>query len=207
MNLYVKRGFINLERNESKKIKLELIDLLSGAAFPFMLMIILSASILSFASSDDMTLNIIIIVVGELLLTAVLLIFGRQNGVVAYRKTVQQCKKREIGTGDIKALYGVGEYAVYKGFIIGAIACVPYMLLQIINCASSNSFCEFLLQYAFGWAYYPLHYANASQWINFIWIIPASCIHALGYYIGKKLEKKKQDAMAQLQEKKGKKKA
>ena len=195
-----------MEQNKGKKIKLELVDLLSGAAFPLMLMIVLSASIMSFASSDDLTLDIVILVVGEILLAAVLIIFGRQNGVVAYRKSVQQGKKREIGTGDTKALWGVGEYNVYKGFVIGFIACIPFIIFQIINCALPNSFCEFLLKYAFGWAYYPLSFANVSQWLNLLWTIPALCVHALGYYIGGLTEKKKQDAMAELQSRKDKKK-
>lgn len=196
MNLYVKRGSINLEENKSKKVLLELADLLSGAAFPLMLMTILSASILSFASSDDVVLDIIILVVGELLTIAVLMIFGRQNGAVAYRRSVQQLKKRQIGTDDLKALNGVGEYAIYKGFLIGLIACVPFIIFQFINCLIPNSFCEFMLLYAFGWAYLPLRFAHVSQWLNMLWIIPAVCVHALAYFIGGKNEKKKQDEMA-----------
>ena len=195
-----------MEQNKGKKIGLEIVDLLTGAAFPFMLMLILSASILSFAATDDMTMNIIVIVVGEILLAAVFVIFGRQNGAVAYRKLVQQDKKREIGTADVKALMGIGEYSLYKGFIIGFIACVPFIIFQIINCLLPNAFCEFLLKYAFGWAYYPLSYIKASEWLNLLWVIPATCIHALAYFIGGKTEKKKQDEMAQLQSGKDKKK-
>lgn len=192
--------------NRGKKIRLELADLLSGAAFPLMLMIILSASIMSFATSDDMILNIIILVVGELLLTAVFIIFGRQNGIYAYRKSAQQSKKREIGTSDMKALLGVGEYSIYKGFLIGFIACVPFIIFQIINCILPNTFCEFLLIYAFGWAYLPLIYIHASEWLNLLWIIPALSVHALGYIIGAEMEKKKQDEMAARQSNKDKKK-
>ncbi|MCH5142226.1 MAG: hypothetical protein J1G07_00725 [Clostridiales bacterium] len=195
-----------MEENKGKKIRLELVDLLSGAAFPLMIMIILSASIMSFATSDDMIMNIIILVVGELLLIAVLMIFGKQNGVYAYRKSVQQAKKREIGTSDVKSLLGVGEYAIYKGFIIGFITCVPFIIFQMINCIFPNSFCEFLLIYAFGWAYLPLSYIHASEWLNVLWIIPALCVHALAYFIGGKIEKKKQDDMAARQKVKDKKK-
>ena len=180
--------------------------MLSGAAFPLMLMLVLSASILSFASSDDIVMDIIIIVVGEILLAAAIIIFGRQNGIVAYRKSVQQGKKREIGTSDIKALLCVGEYNIYKGFVIGLIVCVPYIIFQIVNCIVPNTFTEFLLKYAFGWAYYPLRYTDASEWLNLLWVIPAACIHALAYFIGGKAEKKKQDEMAQLQSGKDKKK-
>ena len=202
----MKRGFLNLEQNKGKKIRLEILDLLSGAAFPFMLMLILSASILSFAATDDMIMNIFIIVIGEILLAVVFGIFGRQNGIVAYRKSVQQNKKREIGTSDVKALLGVGEYSIYKGFLIGFITCVPFIVFEIINCILPNSFCEFLLEYAFGWAYYPLHYTNASEWLNLLWVIPATCIHALAYFIGGKIEKKKQDEMTEIQSGKDKKK-
>ena len=193
-----------MEQNKGKKIKFEILDLLAGAAFPLMLMIVLGASVFSFASSNDMTLNIIVLTVGEVLLCAVLIIFGRQNGVVAYMKTIQQSKKRDMGADDQKALLGVGEYGIYKGFVIGFIACVPYIIFQIINCLLPNSFCEFLLKYAFGWAYYPLSFAGASEWLNLLWVIPALCVHALGYFLGGKLEKKKQESMAKLQDGKGK---
>lgn len=202
----MKRGFTNLEQETGKKIRLEIVDLLTGAAFPLMLMLVLSASILSFASSDDMVMDIIIIVVGEVLLATVFVIFGRQNGVVAYRKSVQQGKKREIGTSDVKALLGVGEYNIYKGFVIGFIACIPYIIFQTINCIFPNMFCEFLLKYAFGWAYYPLCYTGASEWLNLLWVIPATCVHALAYFIGGKIERKKQNEIAQLQNSKDKKK-
>ena len=202
----MKRGSLNLKENRGKKIRLELADLLSGAAFPLMLMVILSASIMSFATSDDIILNIIILVVGELLLAAVFIIFGRQNGIYAYRKSAQQSKKREIGTSDMKALLGVGEYSIYKGFLIGFIACVPFIIFQIINCILPNTFCEFLLIYAFGWAYLPLIYIHASELLNLLWIIPALSVHALGYFIGAKMEKKKQDDMAARQSNKDKKK-
>lgn len=204
MNLFAKRGYINLENDvtgaqKRKKFFLELADLAMGAAFPFMLMLILSASILSFASSDDFILDIVIIVAGELLLALVLVIFGKQNGTVAYRKSLQQAKKREIGTSDIKAILAVGEYSLYKGFVIGFISCVPYIIFQIVGLAAPNSFCDFLMKYAFGWAYYPLSFANVSGWLNLLWIIPVVCIHALAYYIGRVTEEKR-DALA---EKKG----
>lgn len=195
-----------MKEEKGKKIRLEIFDLLSGAAFPFMIMLIFSASILSFASVDDMTMSIVITVIGEVMLAAALFIFGRQNGVVAYRKSVQQSKKREIGTSDTKALLGVGEYSLYKGFLIGFITCIPYIIFEIINCIFPNSFCEFLLQYAFGWAYYPLHYVKVSEWLNLLWVIPATCVHALAYFIGGKIEKKKQNEMAQLHGGKDKKK-
>lgn len=195
-----------MEEKKGNKIRLELMDLLSGAAFPLMLMIILSASIISFATSDDVILDIVILVVGELLFIAVLMIFGRQNGVYAYRKSVQQAKKREIGTNDVKSLLGVGEYSIYKGYLIGFIACIPFIIFQIINCIFPNSFCEFLLIYAFGWAYLPLNYIHAPEWLNLLWVIPALCVHALAYFIGGKIEKKKQDDMAARQNSKDKKK-
>ena len=205
-NLYAKRGSINLENNKGKKIRLELADMLAGAAFPLMLMVILSASILSFATSGDFVMDIIVLVIGELLIIAVLMIFGRQNGAYAYRKSVQQLKKREIGTSDLKALLGTGEYAIYKGFLIGLISCAPFLIFQFINCIFPNTFCEFLLIYAFGWAYLPLRFIHASEWLNLLWIIPATGVHALAYFIGGKMEKKKQDDMASRQNGKDKKK-
>lgn len=194
----MRRGFTTLETDftaeeKRKKLLYEFRDLLVGAAFPLMLMLVLSATIISFSSaSDDLAIQIIVLVLGELAIAGAYVVFGRQNGTVAMRRTVQNKKKREIGADDLKVRLHTGEYALYKGFLIGFISCVPYILIQIIECAAHNSVCDFLLQYAFGWAYYPFALASLSPWLNLLWVIPLSCVHAAAYFWGANREEKKQ---------------
>lgn len=209
MHFCAKGGFTVLEneltaQDKRKKFWYELKDLLAGAAFPVMLMLILSASIISFASYEDFGISVLVLVVGEVLLGTAYVIFGRQNGITAMRRTVQNKKKRAIGTDDKKALWGVGEYAIYKGIIIAAISCVPYILVQIIGSAAPNVVCDFLLRYAFGWAFYPLSYCNASSWLNLLWIIPLCAVHTLAYFWGGYTEKTKQSKISEAQNVKGK---
>lgn len=190
----------------SRKIGLELKDMLSGAAFPVMLMLIFSASVISFSSATtELALQIVILVIGEIFLAAAYFIFGRQSGIVAYRKTVQQGKKRDLGTGDIRALCYTGEYAPYKGFAIGFISCIPYIVVQIIGSAVPNTVCDFLLVYAFGWAAVPFSLAGLSTWLNLVWVVPLVGIHAGAYLWGAKREESRQNAIAAAQENAGKK--
>ena len=194
-----------------KKFLLELRDLLVGAAFPFMLQLIFSASVILFASyTDEIGLSIAALVFGEVLLCGAYVIFGRQNGIVAYRRTVQNTKKREAGSTEPRAVLYVGEYALYKGFVIALISCVPFILIQIINAAAPNDPCHFILMYAFGWAWFPFELVNLSgaglsEWLNLIWIVLPVAVHALAYFLGAGKEKKKQDVVAKAQELKGKK--
>lgn len=179
--------------------------MLAGAAFPVMLMLILSASILSFTTaSDEKPLQILVVVIGEVLLCVAYVIFGKQSGVTAYRKTVQNSKKRAIGTTDLKARFHTGEYALYKGFVIGFISCIPYIIFQIVGSAAPNVVCDFLLQYAFGWAVYPFQLASLSSWLNLLCVIPLTCVHAAAYYWGGKTEEKKQNKIAEVNEIQGK---
>ncbi len=186
-----------------KKFVLELKDMLAGAAFPFMLAVILSVTVIGFCVTDELALGIVILVAGELFLLAAYLVFGRQNGVAAARKSAKNIKKRELGSADAGVLFKTGEYALYKAFIIGLISCVPFILIQFINCVFLNNFCGFLLRYAFGWAYYPLSYLNLSQWLSFIWILPLVSVHAAGYVWGARQEFSKQ-AVTAAQEQKSK---
>lgn len=187
--------------DKRKKFLLELKDLLAGAAFPFMLMIIFSVTIIGFSATDELALGIVILVAGELFLAAAYLVFGRQNGITAARKSAKNSKKRELGSTDVGVAFKTGEYALYKGFAIGLMSCVPFILIQLINCIVSNNLCTFLLRYAFGWAYYPLSYANASQWLNFIWVLPLVAVHACGYLWGAKQEFAKQAKIAVTEQK------
>ena len=82
-------------KERAKKILLEFKDLLIGAAFPFMLMLILSASIISFVAygGEDFGIKILILIVGEVMVYAAIFIFGKQNGATAFKKTLQNTKK------------------------------------------------------------------------------------------------------------------
>ncbi len=201
-----------MQPTKSKKIWLEVKDLLTGAAFPLMLQLIISASIILFADyNGDVAVQIVVLVFGEALLAAAYVIFGRQNGITAFRRTVQNEKKRAAGSNDIKAWCKTGDYALYKGFLIGFISTVPFMLFQLIECIAHNSPCDFILKYAFGWAVYPFvligqtPVGEISEWLNFIWVIVPTCIHALAYFLGARKEKARQEIVAKAQETKHKK--
>lgn len=173
--------------------------MLIGAAFPFMLMCFLSASVISFTTaSDEVPLQILILVIGEILMCGAYVIFGKQNGVTAYKKKIQNGKKRDIGSTDLKVRFYTGEYALYKGFVIGFITCVPFIIVQIIGAAVPNSVCEVILQYAFGWAVLPFKIASLSPWLNLLFVIPLTCVHAVAYFWGGKTEEKKQNRIAEV---------
>ncbi len=191
------------EVSKGKIIWLEIKDLLAGAAFPLMLMLILSATIMSFIRftlySGDVVLSIVVLVIGEILLAGAYLIFGRQNGVTAVRRSVQYAKKREVGTDDVKAIFKVGEFAPYKGIVIPLISCIPFIIIQFIECLAPNVVCDVLIKYAFCWAYYPFGLAHLSQWLDFIMIIPLCAIHFGAYIWGATHERKKQLKIAEAQ--------
>lgn len=186
-------------RETRYKIGCEVLDLLAGAAFPFMLMLILSATVIGFISyggKEDVALKAVILVVGELLLAAATVIFGKQNGASAYKKFIQNGTKRETGSQEPKVRLRVGEYALWKGIVIPLIVCVPFIIVNTIYSAAPNKACEFVMFYMFGWAYYPFGLMNLSPWLNFIWIIPYVAVHAGAYVYGGKTEKKKQEIIA-----------
>lgn len=197
-----------MERNNETRraVFAELKDLLAGAAFPLMLMLIFCASFISYADyGTEVGLSVAAVVVGELFLIVAYIIFGRQSGITAYRRYILQDKKREIGTTDFKALHAVGEYALWKGFVIALISCLPYIVVQIIGSAAPNTVCDFLLHYIFGWAYFPLSFVGASTWLNLLWVIPLVCIHAGAYAYGGYREKERQKKVAEAEELRGKK--
>ncbi len=181
--------------------------MLAGAAFPVMLMLIFGASILSFCSAGEAPIRILVLVIGEIMLAVAYFVFGRQNGVVAMRKTLSQSKKREAFSDDLKSRLYTGEYAVWKGFVIPLISCVPFIIFQIIGAAAPNTVCEFLLKYCFGWAFYPLSFIEGvSGFVNLVWVVPLCCLHAGAYVLGAAQEKKRQFEISQAQDVKGKKK-
>lgn len=194
-----------MELNSQQKwqrILLETRDFLAGAAFPLMLQLVLSASVILFADANgELAIQAFALVVGEIMLIAAYVIFGRQNGISAYRKTVVMGKKREMGATDAKVYYKTGEYAIWKGIVIAAVSVIPFMLFQFIQCLAPNKFCEFILKYAFGWATYPFFvFGVETSWLNFIWIVVPIGVHTAAYFWGGYSERKKQELLEKAQE-------
>lgn len=169
-----------------------------------MLQMVLSVTFIGMAtafSADDFLLAIIMLSIGELFVGAAYFIFGRQSGIASVRKIIQNAKKREIGTNDKLALLNIGEYSAYKGFLMGFLSCIPYIIFQIIQCAASNTFCEFVLQYVFGWAALPLTLGEnrISPWLNLLFVLYPVAVHGIAYIFGAHREWNKQQKVAQMQ--------
>lgn len=195
-----------IEKPTGRSVWEEIKDLCTGAAFPLIVMLVLCASIVSYASyGEEVELAIAAVVLGDVMLVIAYVIFGKQNGIAGLRKSILQSKKRELGTADFNARHGVGEYALWKGFVIAFITCLPFLLVQVIGGAAPNSVCSFLLEYAFGWAYYPLSFAGVSVWCNLIWIIPLCAVHAGAYAYGAHKERERQNKVIEAQRLKDKK--
>ncbi len=193
----------------SRKILLEIKDLLAGIAFPLIVMLVISSTILAYASyTKDIAVSLIALIGGEIMITAALVVFGRANGGAAYRKTVLNAQKRGLGSTDVTVVCKTGEYALWKGVLIGAVLCMPFLIFQTIELCYANSVCSFCLQYMCGWAYFPFSYLGESyQALNFIMIILPVAAHTLGYHLGKLKQQKIQSAIAeQNSAKKGRKK-
>ena len=195
-------------QQKRQRILLEIRDLLTGAAFPFMLQLILSVSVILYADyNEDAAIQAFALAIGESMLIGAYVIFGRQNGISAYRKTVVTEKKRELQTNEIRAYYKTGEYAIWKGAIIAVITVIPFIIFQFIECVAPNTVCEFVLKYAFGWAAYPFIVFGVNiQWLNFLWIVIPVGVHTAAYWWGGIKEKKRQLLVTQAQEIKDKKK-
>lgn len=179
-----------------KKIRYELSDMLVGAAFPFMFMLVLGSTVIGFITyigGGDIALKAVILAVGEAMFIAATVVFARQNGVTAYKKKVFNDGKRGAGSDELKVRLRVGEYAPYKAAIIGFIACVPFIIVNLVYCLSGAKWCEFILSYMFGWAYYPFSLAKLSPWYGNISLIPYIAVHVIAYIIGGNKEKKRQE--------------
>ncbi len=184
-----------------QKILWEIRDLLIGAAFPFVIMCIFSSTIIMFGDSDDIAIQILAILGGNIMLIAAFIIFGRQNGAVSYRKYYLNETKRRLNSSDKRAIYKTGEYALWKGIVIPLITCIPFIIVQIINIAVPNTFCLFVLKYVCGWAYYPLSKAGVHEAVNFVFIIIPVASHLGGYVLGMLKEQKLQAQLAEENEK------
>lgn len=171
----------------TRKVLLEIKDILMGLAFPVIVMLVVSSTILIYSSyTEDLAVSLIACIGGEILIVGSLIIFGRANGSAAYQKTALNTQKRNLGSTDEKVLYKTGEYAVWKSVVIGAVLCVPFIIFQSIQLGAPNKFCEFCLQYICGWAYFPFSYLGKEyQALNYIWITVPIAAHTLGYYLGK----------------------
>lgn len=171
-----------------------------------MLQLVLSASVILYADyNDEPVIAGFALAAGEIMLIAAYVIFGKQNGVAAYRKTVINGKKRDMQSTDIKVYYKTGEYALWKGAVIGAVSVLPFVLIQFIECLAPNTVCEFILKYAFGWAAYPfIVFGVKVQWLNFIWIIIPIGVHTAAYYWGGLKERKRQQLLEEAQKDKKK---
>lgn len=183
-----------------RRIWLEFLDLLSDIALPFIVMTVISTTIISFACySRDLGISIAALIGGEIMITASLVIFGRANGNAAYNKTVLNNQKRSLGSTEEKVVCRTGEYALWKGVLIGAVLCIPFVIFQVIELCHHNWVCDFALQYVFGWAYYPFSYLGKGyQALNFIMAILPIVTHTVAYYLGKLRQIKIQEAVAEM---------
>lgn len=204
--MFVKGGYTILAKNSEKRtvILYEMKDILAGSAFPVMLQLILSVTFIGMTSafsSNDFALALVMLCIGEVFMGVAYFIFGRQSGITSVRKIVQNAKKRDIGTTDKQALLYIGEYSAYKGFLMGFISCVPYIIFQLIQCVAPNSFCDFVLQYVFGWAAIPLtlNESGITPWLNFVFVLYPVAVHGIAYVVGAHKEWNKQQQVAEMQ--------
>ena len=198
----------------ARRILLEFFDLLKGAAFPFIVMCVFSTTIILFYGFEDLAVQIISVVFGEGLMIAAFIMFGRQNGAAAYRKFKMNEGKRKLGSKDEKILFRTGEYAPWKGFVIGFISASFFLVLQIIKCFGDFQFVNFMLEYACGWAISPFEVINdnlgnviAQPFYLFMLAFPV-CIQG-GFYIqGMHAERRRQENINRVEDdkRKGKKK-
>ena len=184
---------------KKRKLLFELKDMLAGLVYPFMVMIIFSSTIISFSSDrgTDLTVKLITLIGGEVLLIAALIIFGRANGAAAYKATVLHDRKRSLGSKDELCVYGTGEYRLWKGFLLGFILTVPFIIFLTIQLIAPNTFCSFCLKYVFAWAYSPVTFFDERfEALSYLMILMPVGLHALGYYLGKLKEIKVQQELA-----------
>lgn len=182
-----------------RKAWLEIKDVLSGAAFPFIITVIFSATIIAFTCGEEIELylRLIALIGGELMLAGAFFMFGRANGSEAYKKTVENGRKRELHSSDEKVAYRTGEYALWKGAVIGLLVCIPYVIVLTVEICVDNSFCMFCLQYVFSWGYGPLSFAERAYLpLGYVMIIFPVAFLTVSYYFGKLRQIKIQEQLA-----------
>lgn len=183
--------------SKKRKFLFEIKDMLAGIAFPFIVSVIFSSTVIAFSDFDDIGISLLALLGGEALFIAAMIVFGRANGAAAYKKTVLHERKRTLGSSDELAVYHTGEYAIWKGIFIGFVITIPFIIFQIIQLCAPNTVCSFCLKYIFAWAYCPFSYLGDSyQALNFLMILLPVGTHTLGYYLGKRKEIKVQEELA-----------
>ncbi|MCD8040086.1 MAG: hypothetical protein LUF82_01020 [Clostridia bacterium] len=189
-----------------KKILLEAADLLKGAAFPFIVMCVLSSLIIMFSTyTDDLAVTLIAVVGGEAMFIAAMILFGRTNGSDAYKKKISNDTKRQLNNPDEKVLFKTGEYSPWKGFVIGFITCIPFIIFQIIDCFGDYGFVDFMLEFACGWATSPLDLAEGVPDACYFLMILVPVGILGGFYIyGKYWEDKRQQKITRAEDDKRK---
>ena len=182
----------------SRRFWLEFKDILAGVAFPAIVMLVFGFTIIRFAATGDLNIVLLALIGGEIMTIAALVIFGRANGSAAYAKTSFNEQKRALGSTEEKVVCKTGEYALWKGVLIGGILCIPFVILQVIELCYHNTVCYFCLVNIFGWGYFPFSFLGESyQALNLIMVIMPIASHTLGYYLGKQKQLKIQRMVAE----------
>lgn len=190
---------VNFQYSLKRKIWLEFKDLMAGCAFPLIIMIIFSSTIIAFSLGDktDISVKLLGVIGGELMLAVALFIFGRTNGSDAYKNTVENERKRSLNSSDEKVQYHTGEYAIWKGTLIGFIICIPLLIVLTVQMCAPNTFCSFLMEYMFAWAIAPFSFIGEGYMVyGYIMIVFPISIMTLGYFFGKLRQIKIQEALA-----------
>ncbi|MCD8371995.1 MAG: hypothetical protein LUD27_01695 [Clostridia bacterium] len=197
-------------KQKNKKFWLEVVDLLRGAAFSFIVMCVFSSLIIVFMTyTDEFAVQLLAVVGGEAFVIGSLVVFGRSNGAEAYKVSVSNEVKRKAGIADEKVLLRTGEYAPWKGFVIGLISSVPFIIMQTIDCFGDFDIIDFLISYACGWASAPFDLIGniPDPYYFFMVLLPVAV--SGGFYIyGKSWERKRQQKIKRAEDdrRKGKKK-
>lgn len=173
--------------SKGRKVWLEILNFLTDLAFPVIVSIVLSSTVLLYAEyTADLAVSLIALIGGEIMLFAALVMFGRANGTAAYDKTLTNVQKRELGSTDEKVICGTGEYAVWKAMVVALVLCTPFIIFQIIELCYHNDFTTFCLKYICGWGYFPFSYLGEKyQALNFIMIALPIAAYTVGYHLGK----------------------
>lgn len=185
--------------SSKRKVWLEIKDLLAGCAFPLIIMVIFSSTIISFALGKDIdfTVKLVAIIGGELMLTAALFIFGRANGSEAYKKTVENDRKRLLNSSDETVSYHTGEYALWKGALVGFIVSIPMLVFLTVQLCAPNTFCSFMMEYVFAWAIAPFTFIGDGYMVyGYTMAVFPVAVMTVGYLFGKLRQLKIQQELA-----------
>lgn len=182
--------------DKKRLFKEEFLDICAGVAFPMIVQIMFSVTIIMFAdyAATELWIGIVALVVGEAFIFVAYFMFGNKNGSVAYTNFVVAEQIRVDGQPDYRR---GGEYKPYKGFLIGFISTIPYLIFHIFYCIFPNAdFLEFILLFGFGWAVYPIYLGtNSINALSMLFVFVLTAIHGVGYIVGKNKEFKRREAI------------